>query len=573
MARRIRRSLQEIQYLYDSGEDRKPLETLIRAFRGIQLRPPNYDLPPEEDKSFFRIAGFHGEPFEGPGKYDPDWWGGYCHHNDVLFPSWHRAYLFHLETALREVPGCKDAALPFWDELADVLGGNTKIPIPTILTAPKFELDGETIDNPLFSYKFQQSLVEVVTGANERYSKHEGYETVRYPLSGLVGTDEDRKETQIHNEAFPDHAGRVSILNKNIYAWLEGAVEIDKSHDDPGTAYPDTYSVKSRYLACFNTPTYTPFSNKKSMLQYQKDHQLREHLLVSLEDPHNAMHLAVGGFYQNAVYNADEIRGANGDMGDNETAGFDPIFFFHHCFIDYVFWLWQKKYGRTAWGSLEIDPTSPGAMSTEGSVGTAPNTPLTQNSYLVPFRNPKFDPNKDITDDNPPWLTTRLVTDIESQLGYTYGIGSLSRHRHVLPALADTGVQDAPPVTETPAFVAVKASEPINRAEYPGSFVIRTYAKLPSGRVIEVNRDAILSRYNLSACTNCQTRLTTQAVTPISAGLQRALLEGEDEADKDPDKITYEACVFHRHLAPGKRLEGVPFGMLHKSEPIPVEDF
>lgn len=30
--------------------------------------------------------------------------------------------------------------------------------------------------------------------------------------------------------------------------------------------------------------------------------------------------------------------GSHGDMGENETAAFDPIFFFHHCNIDRMFW-------------------------------------------------------------------------------------------------------------------------------------------------------------------------------------------------------------------------------------------
>ena len=59
------------------------------------------------------IGGFHGEPFRGPGAQTPTWWGGYCQHGTVLFPTWHRAYLYRLENALRSIPGCEfgDAAL------------------------------------------------------------------------------------------------------------------------------------------------------------------------------------------------------------------------------------------------------------------------------------------------------------------------------------------------------------------------------------------------------------------------------------------------------------------------------
>jgi tyrosinase len=56
-------------------------------------------------------------------------------------------------------------------------------------------------------------------------------------------------------------------------------------------------------------------------------------------------------------------------MGENETAGFDPIFYFHHCFIDRVFWKWQELHGATR--KLDIDASDPGANLT-----TDPNGPL-----------------------------------------------------------------------------------------------------------------------------------------------------------------------------------------------------
>ena len=172
-ATRIRYSLQYIQYLYDSGEDRSKLEKLVRAFRGIQA------LPPDDPDSFSLISGFHGMPWRGPGAEDPTWWGGYCWHKTVLFPTWHRAYLLRLEDALRSIAGCQDVTLPFWDEIANL--STTNPVIPSVLTSRTFELDGRT-DNPLYSYSLQQTVTDAVEG--NRYKKPIGYETVRYPLSG-----------------------------------------------------------------------------------------------------------------------------------------------------------------------------------------------------------------------------------------------------------------------------------------------------------------------------------------------------------------------------------------------------
>ncbi len=47
--------------------------------------------------------------------------------------------------------------------------------------------------------------------------------------------------------------------------------------------------------------------------------------------PHNAIHGWLGG--------------NGGDMGNVNFAAYDPIFFFHHCMIDRIWYLWQKKYG------------------------------------------------------------------------------------------------------------------------------------------------------------------------------------------------------------------------------------
>ena len=172
---RVRHSLQYVQQLYDSGEDRSKLENLIRAFRGIQA------LQPDDPKSYFHLSGLHGLPFRGPGETDPTWWGGYCWHESVLFPTWHRIYVLFLEDALRSIPGCQDVTLPFWDELLNLESPRESV-IPSVLTSTTFELDGRT-DNPLYSYKLQKALLDDAI-QKQRYRKPVGYNTVRYPLSG-----------------------------------------------------------------------------------------------------------------------------------------------------------------------------------------------------------------------------------------------------------------------------------------------------------------------------------------------------------------------------------------------------
>ena len=82
---RIRHDIVDVQ-----GEN---LDKLIYAWIAIQNNPPDQDTKPDnpDTVSFFNIAGFHGEPFRGAGYGNPSWWGGYCNHGNVLFPTWHRA--------------------------------------------------------------------------------------------------------------------------------------------------------------------------------------------------------------------------------------------------------------------------------------------------------------------------------------------------------------------------------------------------------------------------------------------------------------------------------------------------
>ncbi|KAM0340584.1 hypothetical protein ACHAPU_010421 [Fusarium lateritium] len=481
---RVRRSLQELVSLYDSG-DRTLLENLVRAFRVIQ------SLPTDHPDSFFVIAGYHGEPFVEEDPTNPDWWGGYCQHQTVLFPTWHRAYLYRLENALRNaLPEATDLALPFWDEC--VSHGTDEDPIPWFLTARQlpFPVDGIT-DNPLFSYTLQQSLADNHTTSDaKRYTKPSGYQTVRYPLSGLVGNVKDKIDTEAHNSKYLDDEGNIKILNSNIKQWMDGTVQITPD-GDPDTTLPDTFSVYSRFQLCLDAPNYTVFSNKASMAEYIQEHGGQPHYGVALEEPHNAIHLALGGFYQKGVYNADPILGANGDMGENETAAFDPIFYLHHAFIDYTFWQWQLRHGCTAAGSLTVEAGKEGTISL-GDPTFKKGTPLDMDSPLDPFNQP-----------NGQVYTSNDVTDI-NQLGYSYGPGSLDVQKD--PA------RYTPP-TEPIARV-VRVSN-VSRSDYAGSFIIRTNVKLPDGRTVEIGREAVLSRWNVAGCSNCQDHLNENSFIAI----------------------------------------------------------
>lgn len=214
---RLRRSVFDLQNEYDQGH-KQALENLVRAWRGLQA------LPADDKRSYFALGGHHGEPFQYRPAVDAlsptdsyRYWGGWCNHGNVLFPTGHRVYLLKLEDALRSsVP---DLALPFWDETsADALHQG----IPRILTQATFELDGQTIPNPLRSFKLPQALNDALAGDDQAYAKPAGYETVRYPLSGLVGTPAAAAASAAHNAQFPNDNENLDLLNQNVMAWLKG---------------------------------------------------------------------------------------------------------------------------------------------------------------------------------------------------------------------------------------------------------------------------------------------------------------------------------------------------------------
>jgi tyrosinase len=467
---RVRRSIHVIQDEYING-NRKPLEDLMRAWKYIK------ELPPDNPRSFFKLGGFHGEPFRGAGWGSASYWGGYCNHGNVLFPTWHRVYLLKVEEALRSVPGCEDVTMPYWDETND---HSLKNGIPWALTQKEFTLDGQTIPNPLRSFVFNANIKDHIGGDNPDYSKPAGYETVRYPLSGLVGKD-DIAKTKAHNAQYPDFDTNLKLLDQNVVAWLTSEIVVH------GKTIPT--NVNKQYRDCLKAPNYTTFSNTTSAAQWNDNIGSGTEPVVPVESPHNSIHLAVGGC-DVPNYDRSPIEGANGDMGENDTAGLDPIFHFHHCYVDRVFWLWQKSHDSTE--HLEIIPEYPGANSVDSqgpTPGMAPNTWLTLDSPLEPFM--KWEDSKERT------YTSRDCINIEKQLGYTYGSGSLEES-HIL-RLAD--------VDQSAKVVRVFG---INRSAIRGSFMISAYAVV-EGKRYHLGTEAVLSRWHVAGCVNCQTHLEARA--------------------------------------------------------------
>lgn len=539
---RVRMSVREL------ARDSVKLNAFLRAFKRIQ------ELPHDDENSFWVIAGYHGEPFEGSkwkldgkevdGKVTPDmYWGGYCQHGNILFPLWHRAYLIRLELALRSVmEDGDDVTVPYWDYSSRE---SMKYGIPEILTVSHVKIDGETVPNPLHSYEYPLALSS--EDADKYYHKPKGTRTCRYPFSGIQSPQPAKMVADIHNSLvgnllkFFNHSD-TDALNNNLELWM-------KNPADPSS--PNSVYVQLK--KCLQSPNYTVFSNVNSATSDTVGHTSGTVGYCALEQPHNDIHLATGGFTNpdwNERWKSIKeghrqmkylIPGANGDMGENETAAFDPIFFFHHCNIDRMFWIWQMRHRQTT--NLKFDEDCPkdcpGTIVNKHTLVTVGQTlkeKLTLETPLLPFKNPS---------NSSEYITSQMVTDIK-QCGYDYSKGSfdtgeveykvnskivdllkshdfISKIKAIINDLSEheTNIRRIVDVTGFHSSIYnVTVGEEVgsaivwredfvtaygfSKSAFVGSFIVRVWHKLPNGKAKMIGRKGVLDRWDPSTCRNCQ---------------------------------------------------------------------
>jgi tyrosinase len=246
-------------------------------------------------------TGIHGRPYQswdgsngaGGVHYDT----GYCAHDSVLFPTWHRPYLALFEQRVHayatqiaaastgtdrnaRITAANNLRIPYWDwasnhNIPDVVSSQ-KISVKIPCTTQKTGSCWTTVDNPLYTWKMQKPNANLFPtndpndGQVARYSF-----TVRQPSSTASNAASNNGQA---NAAL----GRLN-LKGNIYNLLTSNIGFYQmaSQSNPGT---------------------------------------------SLESIHGNVHVAVGG---------------NGHMTQLSYAAFDPIFWLHHTNCDRLFAIWQ----------------------------------------------------------------------------------------------------------------------------------------------------------------------------------------------------------------------------------------
>ena len=312
---------------------------LILALQQFQAQPTT------SSTSYYQIAGIHGVPrvtWNNVGQCSTcSGADGYCTHDSVLFPAWHRAYmaLFEQEfvavaksianswptsgasTTRAQMQGAAATIRwPYWDWAAiPPNGGND---LPSMITAPTISVNGpkgqETINNPLFKYT-------IPNPSNLVYTPFKTWtHTLRYPTSTAA-------------DATSQEASAVNAFN-NIRASLQDQI-------------------------------YQLFSTCKDYLHFSNDHAGSSSTSCSnsLEGIHNTIHTTSGGPPTTSVK-------SGGHMYYLATAGFDPIFFLHHCNVDRIFAMWQTI-NPNAYGASQVAPHHTWTIAQGTTQG--PDSPLT----------------------------------------------------------------------------------------------------------------------------------------------------------------------------------------------------
>lgn len=140
----------------------------------IQAMSKFQDAASSNVTGYYSIAGIHGVPrqdFDGVAQCDSCGGAdGYCPHDSVLFPAWHRSYMalyeqefigFAYEAANSYPDDSRDAMLeaastirfPYWDWAATPDSGDV---MPTFLSSAQVTYQGpsgqETVNNPLYTF-------------------------------------------------------------------------------------------------------------------------------------------------------------------------------------------------------------------------------------------------------------------------------------------------------------------------------------------------------------------------------------------------------------------------------------
>ncbi|KAI9370619.1 common central domain of tyrosinase-domain-containing protein [Aspergillus egyptiacus] len=351
------------QWSRDPANDKQVKLFVMALDRLMKVDPSNRD-------SFFQIAGIHGQPnvpWDEPLDQAETAGKGYCTHNNILFPIWHRAYLALYEQRLYEImvkeiipifprearAEWEQAAnawrLPFWD-----WGLTTSVPelskYPTTVVPTPDGKGEERIPNPLYQFRMPN---------NKPMSAH-GMDDFKDPW--VKNGDMLYFGECIGTSRWPEKEDTASGSS----AWRHGTVNNYKVQDalkKPPWVGDSPYGQPAEMVYRLLTVP-MEYSTFATTAQLSEDQNVASD--VNIEYIHNNVHGWVGGDF-------------NGHMSQIPVATFDPLFWLHHCNIDRIFALWQALNPEKWFEKSEVNDFF------QETIGLPEGTVITPNTGLRPF--------------------------------------------------------------------------------------------------------------------------------------------------------------------------------------------
>ncbi|KAK4117115.1 Di-copper centre-containing protein [Canariomyces notabilis] len=363
----------------DSWYPGKTLEHLIQnslfiwALKIFQERDPTGKL------SFFQIAGIHGYPYQpwDEEDYTAATGGmGYCTHDSLLFPCWHRPYAYaSLREVISQVPESKreqwkSAAgtwrFPYWDWAQKKTRPDKADP----------QKDTLVYDIPLIAKKSQIQVIDykkadiayVVTIDNPMYR----FNMPGKAQMGSFGIN-DVRHINAENRLFTVPKTDVSSSSPSAAAHPAGRDSNPRRDQSPHPWYnhnADGVPLAEMVYRLYEPDYMTSFA-QFATTRVPKGEKRDPKAYLNLEFLHNNIHNWTGGFGT-----------FMGHMTEVPVAGFDPIFFMHHCNIDRQFAIWQalNENNPNNWFDHLEEP-----YDDDGTWNISPQTIVTLQTPLAPF--------------------------------------------------------------------------------------------------------------------------------------------------------------------------------------------
>ncbi|KAI0647845.1 photo-regulated tyrosinase [Trametes meyenii] len=333
--------------IHDFVRDERMFSLYIQALEAI------YRLRQEDLISFFQIGGIHGLPYtpwNDVGPTQGNRWLGYCTHGSVLFPTWHRPYVALFEQILQQY--AKQIAATYirdtaaWRRAAEDLRqpfwdwARNMLPPPEVISLDRVTITGA------------DGFRREVDNPLRRYRFH--------PVDPSFPPTWTRWQATLRHPT-----NQTPTATDNVQALIN-------------TLRANQSSVTSTtYFMLTRLHTWPAFSNHTAGNGGGAN---------SLESVHDGIHVMVGG---------------GGHMSSTEVAGFDPIFFMHHCQVDRLLSLWSAL-NPGVW--VNTSNSAGGSWTIPANSAVGPLTPLTP----FWFNNSTF------------WTSRATEGVSPTQLGYTY---------------------------------------------------------------------------------------------------------------------------------------------------------